>query len=79
MKTKLTTQFKGSVSQIVKISDADGGGMLGFTIAYSEIYFENVVMRFQPVNIESIMTEINHKRKELIVRMDKEGQDDYTR
>jgi len=78
MKTKLTTHFKGSVSQIFKISDADGGGMLGFTIAYSEKFFENVVMRFQPVNIESIMTEIEYKRKVLIGSMNKEGQDDYT-
>ncbi len=78
MKTKLTTHIKGSVSQIVRVSDADGGGLLGFTIAYTERYFENVVMRFQPVNMEMIMTEIEYKRKELIGSMNKEGQDDYT-
>lgn len=79
MKTKLTTHLNGSVSQIVRISDADGGGLLGFTIAHTEEYFENVVMRFQPANMELIMTKLDHKRKELIGRMDKEGQDDYTR
>jgi hypothetical protein len=79
MKSKLTTHSKGYVSQIVRISDADGGGLLGFTITYTGEYFENVVLSFQSVNVELIMAELDNKRKELIGRMEKEGQDVYTR
>ncbi|MDD4309639.1 MAG: hypothetical protein PHO32_04620 [Candidatus Cloacimonetes bacterium] len=73
MKENKARHFKGSISSIIRISVDEGGGLLGFTIAYSEDNFENVVMSFLPVDYDIIWAELNHKRKELIRKMNTKG------
>lgn len=73
MKDKMVAPPKCSISNIVRISVEEDGGLLGFTITYSEYRFENVVMSYLPVNQDVIMAELNNKRKELIRKMNKEG------
>ncbi|MDY0152279.1 MAG: hypothetical protein RBS43_08420 [Candidatus Cloacimonas sp.] len=66
MKEKAAHPFRGSISQIVKISEAEGSGLLGFTITYSEADFQNVVQSFQPLNHDTILAEMERKRTQMI-------------
>ena len=43
--------------------DADGNGIIGFTIHYSQDNFENVLFRFDPANHHTIHNDIEAKRQ----------------
>lgn len=73
MRKKKAATYTHAVSEIIKISEDERGGLLGFTIAYSQDDFENVVQGFLPDNYDFVLAELNKKRKVLISRLNKEG------